>query len=206
MNGFLAPVSFFHPANAVTYFSLVFGLIAMNSPRPGLWLALCVLCDVLDGRFARLFRRNEKQAAFGVQLDSLVDAIVFGVVPWMSVVKTLPADAPPYLFAASIAVGGFYAICAVTRLGFYNVFQAETKDFVGVPTTLAGFFWAVGLLFGPQSVHGLFVLVGLGAVMVLPLRIPRPGPVGMIVLILLTLATIIAHLLRSAGMGLPWLS
>ena len=74
-------------SNLVTYLSLLCGVFALyfamlkNLHGTGLCIALCCICDMMDGRFARLFSRNEVQKATGVQLDSIVDALTFGAAP-----------------------------------------------------------------------------------------------------------------------------
>src|SRR5204863_51229 len=77
--------AYFHPSNAVTYLSLLAGLLAVVTAKEwrswsaaGGLLALSALADTLDGRFARLFRRDSDQQRFGVELDSLADAVTFG--------------------------------------------------------------------------------------------------------------------------------
>ena len=39
------------------------------------------VCDMLDGKFARMFKRTEEQKEIGVQLDSLCDTFCFLAVP-----------------------------------------------------------------------------------------------------------------------------
>jgi phosphatidylserine synthase len=73
---------YFHRSNLITYLSLLAGLLAIVSAKElgslsvaGGLIALCALADTLDGKFARLFKRPENQKQFGVQLDSLTDAL-----------------------------------------------------------------------------------------------------------------------------------
>ena len=37
--------------------------------------------DIFDGKVAKKFKRNEKEKQFGVEIDSIIDTISFGVVP-----------------------------------------------------------------------------------------------------------------------------
>ena len=72
---------------AMTYTSLALGVAALaaalqgSAHGVGALLAAAALADTFDGRFARQFRRSAEDAAMGGELDSLSDAIVFGVVP-----------------------------------------------------------------------------------------------------------------------------
>ena len=99
------------------------------------WLiVVAMVCDAFDGRVARM---TKTESEFGVQLDSLADAISFGV-------------APAFLLytwgMASLGSLGFffafvYAACAVMRLARFNVMANASsgvmKYFLGLPTPLA---------------------------------------------------------------------
>ena len=54
-----------------------------NWSAAGLLLALAVVADTFDGRFARRFARTDDQARVGVEIDSLSDALTFGLAPVM---------------------------------------------------------------------------------------------------------------------------
>jgi phosphatidylserine synthase len=83
-----------HASNLLTYASLLAGLSAIIAASwyqarsiAGMGMALIVVLDTFDGRFARRFVRTSAEREFGVQLDSLADAVNSGVVP----VASLPA-------------------------------------------------------------------------------------------------------------------
>jgi CDP-diacylglycerol--serine O-phosphatidyltransferase len=187
---------FLHVSNAVTYISLCAGLLAVQAAGPagdavarhavGFWFAVSALADLLDGRFARRFERGAEQAAFGGQLDSLCDAIVFGA-------------APPLALAISVggvgvkAAGAFHAVCAITRLGHYNLAAAESDGFIGLPTTLAGLAWSL-LYFLPLSqTVALAGLALLGVAMVSPVRIRRPRGIALAIVGAVMLGAIALH-------------
>src|SRR5688572_17116403 len=121
-----SPAGAFHPANSLTYVSLLAGIVAIATSladRPGLagaLIALSVIADTFDGRFARLFVRSPAQREVGVQLDSLSDAIAFGITPCICLASVAPWDALGMQIAWWIAVFAF-AACAITRLAFYNI-------------------------------------------------------------------------------------
>ena len=70
--------------NGFTLGNLFFGVFAIVSATRGeyMWAGWCVVLggvmDALDGRVARMTRTG---SAFVVELDSLVDAVSFGVAP-----------------------------------------------------------------------------------------------------------------------------
>ena len=97
------------------------------------WLIfLAMVFDMLDGRLARWAR---KTSDFGAQLDSLCDAISFGVAPAMVMLRTVItvlrtqsinhwSYSPETLLLLERAVWGaaaIYVACAVLRLARFNV-------------------------------------------------------------------------------------
>ncbi len=90
--------------------------------------------DMADGRVARMTRT---QSAFGVQLDSLADVIVFGAAPGVVLYRWTLGD----LGLLGIFTGFVYASCGALRLARFNVLAARgsgsMKFFVGLPIPLA---------------------------------------------------------------------
>ena len=49
-------------------------------------LVLAGICDMFDGTVARMFKdRSDNEIKFGIELDSLVDVISFGVFPYIDI-------------------------------------------------------------------------------------------------------------------------
>ena len=94
--------------------------------------------DGFDGRVARL---TKTQSQFGVELDSLADAISFGIVPAMLVYKW--ALSPLGFLGMFIAFA--YAACGALRLARFNVIAQRQPHggasafFVGLPIPFAAF-------------------------------------------------------------------
>lgn len=83
------------------------------------WLIFIgMICDVLDGRVARL---TKSTSAFGAQIDSLADVITFGVVPAMLAKSLLTATFPMISARLLLAMGLVYVVGAALRLARYNV-------------------------------------------------------------------------------------
>ena len=90
------------------------------------------LCDVLDGRIARLTRAT---SSFGIQYDSLADLVAFGVAPGILVYAwALKPWGRWGWLAASL-----YVTCGALRLARFNVQIAsvEKRHFVGLPIPAA---------------------------------------------------------------------
>lgn len=99
------------------------------------WLVVvAMVCDLADGRVARL---TDAESEFGGQMDSLTDAVSFGVAPAMLMfawgLESLGVTGMVFAF---IFVAG-----AVMRLARFNVKARESggasKYFLGLPTPLA---------------------------------------------------------------------
>jgi CDP-diacylglycerol---serine O-phosphatidyltransferase len=132
--------------NGFTLANLFFGVYAIVNAARGDFLTAgwCVILggvmDALDGRVARATRTGSQ---FGIELDSLVDAISFGVAPaFIMYFAVLNRDGWAWLFCF------VYIACAVMRLARYNVEQGgrAKTHFHGLPSpaagmTLATYYW-----------------------------------------------------------------
>jgi CDP-diacylglycerol--serine O-phosphatidyltransferase len=135
--------------SAMTVAAICLGLSAVkfaldNRPTEAMaFLAIAAILDALDGRFARLLKATSKM---GEELDSLADAVNFGVAPALIVYGTLLSHS-----RVGWIVVLLYAVCIVLRLARYNAMLAEdqpayTKEFfVGMPAP-AGAIGAIGPL------------------------------------------------------------
>jgi CDP-diacylglycerol--serine O-phosphatidyltransferase len=89
------------------------------------------LCDMLDGRVARLL---DAQSEFGGELDSLADVVAFGVAPAILMLQQV-APAQPSI-AWLLAPFAFVA-CSAIRLARFNLGGHAGDDFRGIPTPVA---------------------------------------------------------------------
>jgi CDP-diacylglycerol--serine O-phosphatidyltransferase len=91
-----------------------------------------VLLDMLDGRIARL---TGTQSEFGAELDSLADAVSFGVAPALLAygwaLHTLPRSGWTAAF--------LFLVCGVLRLARFNIqkHSVDSRFFVGLPIPAA---------------------------------------------------------------------
>lgn len=141
-------IGFYDYTVILTYLSLASGFLGLVQASNGniVFAVLCIIfsgvCDMFDGVVARSKKnRTADQKNFGIQIDSLVDVISFGIVP-----------AGVYYFcgansALGIAILIFYVLCGVIRLGFFNVLETRRqanpdedaclKEFRGMPITFS---------------------------------------------------------------------
>jgi len=104
------------------------------------WLILAAMVfDMLDGYVARLSRSASK---FGGELDSLCDAISFGVAPAFLLLRLGPGWQPQPIFHQALAgIASLYLVCAVLRLARFNIENnlesSGHKRFRGLPSPAA---------------------------------------------------------------------
>ena len=127
----------------LTYIGLAFAILGIylaTALGQSHYALMCLMasgiCDMFDGKIARACKRNKEEIAFGIELDSLVDLVCFGVLPitifislgftkWYNVISFI-----------------FLAVAGVARLAYFNVVTA-TKDgkavkyYEGLPITMA---------------------------------------------------------------------
>jgi CDP-diacylglycerol--serine O-phosphatidyltransferase len=97
---------------------------------------LAMVMDMFDGQVARMARVTSD---FGGQLDSLCDAVSFGVAPGILLVKMCPQFTEMHR-EAIWSIAALFACCAAMRLARFNVETDESDDhsiFQGLPTPAA---------------------------------------------------------------------
>lgn len=177
--------------NGFTLANLFFGVFAVITASrgdfntAGLYILLGGLADALDGRIARATGADSSR--FGAELDSLVDAISFGLAPAMIMYfAVLNREGWEWLIAF------FYVFCAVIRLARFNVEQAgrEKKYFHGLPSpaagiTLASYYWFSQSYLYTETLADVrwhvalrFIMIGLGCLMISNVSYPAVPKIG----------------------------
>lgn len=113
----------------------IYGIVAATRGDfewAGWFIIIAGILDMLDGRVARFTRTGSK---FGAELDSLVDAISFGVAPAFIAYEIFFFDA-----GWSWTLSYVYVTAVVVRLARFNVEQGgeARSHFNGLPSPAAG--------------------------------------------------------------------
>jgi CDP-diacylglycerol---serine O-phosphatidyltransferase len=192
----------FRWANLLTYLGVsaaALGVAFTSGPDTRFWagagIALAVAFDLFDGRFARLFPRTADEQRIGVEIDSLADVISFGLAPPICLLRVVPATGVIDR-AIVVAAAVFYLICIVTRLAHFNVFQANTGGFIGLPSNMPPLICAVLLLWVPGPALSTIVLIVGGAAAVAGFHIPRPNRVTLYSILAISLVVASGHVWR----------
>jgi len=124
--------------NIVTAFSLAAGLFVIfkvNMIEPGmgtykslltssLLILVAALADWMDGAIARIMHAESK---FGIFLDSMADAVTFGVAPSVLMLKSLSLERGTVLSFLAVIGAMIFSICGIMRLTRFSVKQMEPK-------------------------------------------------------------------------------
>jgi phosphatidylserine synthase len=191
--------------NLISYASLAAGALSIHFAASGslhltaaCW-GLAAIADNFDGAFARRFTRSADAAEFGQELDSLIDALSFGLAPVAGLLLLVrPAGLLEGAFFAG--AGFFYLLALVTRLGHFNLAHRRGhRDFRGVPSTEAALGLATVLLVPAALPLMGLALVLAGVLMLAPIRIVRPRGWALGLLVLWLIAVPVAHLALGLG-------
>ena len=155
-------------ANCVTWLGIAAAVVAMYFALLGdgriamLVFLVSGLCDLFDGRVARMFERTDVEKAFGIQLDSFADTVSFVVFP--------------AVFLLSLTAAPWAVVLAILY-----ILDGDTKYFAGVPVTYMALVlplaWiivqSIALNAAPFVVAGVMAVMGL--LFVLNIKVKKPG-------------------------------
>jgi CDP-diacylglycerol--serine O-phosphatidyltransferase len=214
--------------NILTVLALCSGLTAIRFATQGDWemavIALVIACflDGIDGLVARLLHGTTK---FGAELDSLSDAISFGMVPSIILYLWVMQMAGTIGWALCL----LFAVCCVLRLARFNAMVGDPglpswahNYFTGVPAPAAAglvvlpmilsFYFDAGI-FHSSFIAGAFIaIVSFLMVSKVPtfslkkLRVPRQFAMPMMILIALLTVFLVTETWATLGvLGLLYL-
>lgn len=164
--------------SAFTLGNLFFGIYAIVAASRGdfVWAGWFIVfagaLDMLDGRVARFTRTGSR---FGAELDSLVDAISFGVAPGYILYELFWTDTQ-----WSWVLSFVYVTAVVVRLARFNIEQSgeARRYFHGLPSPVAGMTLAAYFPFSQTGFFDAYLsdlpweqIVGVGVVLIAVLMV-----------------------------------
>ncbi|WP_135610927.1 archaetidylserine synthase [Methanococcoides sp. AM1] len=143
----------------VTLGNALFGMMAIFSACSGyadlafIFIFFAAIADGMDGFLAR----RMPNSAIGEYLDSLADAISFGVAP-AAALYFIYGYSHPYIMAIGAC---FYLFCGIIRLARFNTKQKSIPDFEGLPITASAVVIASYMLMADRYVqfYGVIAIV-----------------------------------------------
>lgn len=152
-------IGYYNKSIILTFISLflcIFGIsmaLDNNITVSIILLVICGICDCFDGYVASFVKRTDKEKQYGVELDSIVDIICYGVYP------IIIAYSFGYNSIYNILIYFCYIFSSVTRLCYFNVDENNKNYFKGVPITTISFVLPVILAFTTNELFLMFTLL-----------------------------------------------
>lgn len=157
--------------------------------------AICLMvagfCDMFDGAVASTKERNRQEKTFGIQIDSMSDLICFGILPSILVYSLHRGS------KFTMAVCGFYVLCALIRLAYFNVDEQDRQEkcdgareiYYGLPVTMSALiipiFYGVARIMCKETCAALVAALAVMAMLfVLPFKLKKPKLIGKLFMII----------------------
>lgn len=200
--------------NAITVLALCSGLSAVQyalAGRHALAVAAIVVAAALDAADGRIARRLDAASRTGAELDSLADAVSFGVAPALVLFAWGLDD-----YRAGWTVALVYVVCVVLRLARFNtllddptrpMFSAEF--FVGVPSPAGALlvlgplvvwlqfgagWWSSPLVIGAWTVLIAFLMISrVPTLSFKRVRVPQQWIMSLLLMIMLTAIVVVSY-------------
>ncbi len=206
-------IGFYGASVLLTYLGLSFAITGMviaslgKIPVAVMCLILAGICDMFDGTVARACKRSEEEKKFGIQIDSLVDTVSFGVFP------IVLGICMGFTSRINILIYIAYALAAVIRLAYFNVkteeksiFNKKKKErvsyYYGLPVTsiaiILPFTYNLNIFMHPKVFLTAYPLVMLMTAILFVLNIKIKKPTGIWYVVCSILAVIEIAIILSA--------
>ncbi len=206
-------IGFYGASVLLTYIGLAFSVTGMvlaflgHIPAAVMCLILAGVCDMFDGTVARACKRSDLEKKFGIQIDSLVDTVSFGVFPIILGISM------GFTSKLNILVYIIYGLAAVIRLAYFNVLTEEKTVFnkkkkekvsyyFGLPVTsiaiILPFTYNLNIFMHPRVFVKAYPLVMLMTAILFVLNIKIKKPTGLWYVICSILAVIEIAIISAA--------
>lgn len=206
-------IGFYGASVILTYIGLAFAVVGMVLaflgfiPAAVMCLILAGVCDMFDGTVARACKRSDMEKKFGIQIDSLVDTVSFGVFP------VILGICMGFTSRLNIVIYVIYVLAAVIRLAYFNVLAEEKTVFnkkkkekvsyyYGLPVTSAAiiipFTYNLNIFMHPGVFVKAYPLVMIATAVLFVLNIKIKKPTGIWYVICSILAAIEIAIISAA--------
>ena len=205
-------LGFYNYTVILTYLGMLISFLGItfalheNTLAALICLMIFGVCDMFDGKIASTKERTAREKSFGIQIDSLSDIICFGVLPTIIV----------YIISNGNIVGicfsGFYLLCSLIRLAYFNVdeeerqsqTQAPREAYLGLPITTAALTLPALVGLGrlcslPLDIICPVALLLIAVALISPFHLKKPKLLGKICLLLCGAAELIILLVEVAA-------
>ena len=126
----------------LTYIGAICSILGMFYVEHMTFAIICLMlagiCDLFDGKIARMCKRTEQEKEFGIQIDSLVDVVSSVVFPVVILGEGCSMFLDSYSIWGVLTVLGasIYLLAGVIRLAWFNITtDGHTSYYSGLPVT-----------------------------------------------------------------------
>ena len=161
-----------------------------------IFLMLSGICDMFDGKIARMCKRTKEEKEFGIQIDSLADTFNFIAIP-VIIMFSLGLSS-----VIDLIIYTLFILCGISRLGFFNVHASldnPVKYYSGLPVTSTAIIYPViGLLHGhiAEGTFGMiYIIITLITALLFVIKIKVPKFKGIAYVIIPLIAALLTVLL-----------
>ena len=190
----------------LTYIGLIvsiYGIYVCFSNTNSINLAMACLiiagiCDLFDGVIARKCKRTEEEKQFGIELDSLVDAINFIALPVAIFLRLQMNTWYHFLIIAT------FAICGIARLAYFNISTGNNGQPVtyyrGLPVTYTALIFPVFYLLNyicPFNIFNMIytiLILAVAILNILNIKIIKPKGIAYLVFPVLAIIMLVLYL------------
>ena len=163
-------IGVYNLANCVTMLGVaaaVVGISFAGNPRFAmLMLILAGVCDMFDGRVARMFPRTEFEKRYGIQLDSFADTVSFVIFPAVFLIAQGRT-----VWTVLIAI--LYVFAGVTRLCWFDITTAVPTLVVALSLLVMAVLFVANIRVKKPTGKGTIALAVVGLAMLLVLLLVR---------------------------------
>ena len=177
----------------ITYIGVIFGILGVyfticsNISSAIICLILAGICDMFDGKVARMCKRDDSEKEFGIQLDSLADVFLFVAFPAVMGVKFF--SQMPILNIVLIV----YMLAGIIRLAWFNMIadiDGPVKYYTGLPVTsiaiILPIFYAISLVLKFEFTYlAALIYLLVGIFFILNVKIPKTKGIWYVIFSLL---------------------
>ena len=176
----------------LTYMGLACAVAGIMLAASGYKISYAFIClmlagifDLFDGPVARRVKRNEEEKKFGIEMDSIVDAVSFIALPIVLFIS-MGMNALPYVILYIV-----FAISGVARLAYFNAVDADSegpvKYYTGLPVTYCALIFPLFYLLSIPFDKNIFmviyaiVIAVVSVLQVLKVKIAKPKGIAYVI-------------------------
>ena len=187
----------------ISYLGVTFAVIGMvyaaraNFKAAMVLMVLAGVCDMFDGKFARMCKRNKDEELFGIQLDSLADTVDFVTFPIVFGLALGFNEWYHVIAYVLLAMGGIQRLCHFNVLVINKNDKGPVKFYSGLPVTSTSITYPLLWLISNYITMGVYqicytVLTYLtAALFVLNIKVPKPRGIAYPIIAVIALVGIV---------------